>query len=381
LFQYTLRRLLLAVPVLIGILVVTFFIQRAIPGDPCTSFLGERATAEACERFNAANNLDKPLINCFGGDKPYPFTPENCLINPFDTQFFTYMAKIAVLDFGESIRFSRPVSLILVERLPMTIELGTVALIIAMLIGIPAGMISAVRQNTFVDVTTMIGANIGVSMPVYWLGLMLAYVFALLLKDTIFWLPPSGRLTAGLTAVPFYEVYGWQLETSGTVFQFWEFFANLYLFNSLITFNWEVFWDTFKHLILPSVALSTIPLSIIARITRSSMLEVLRQDYIRTARAKGLVERFVIVKHAFRNALLPVITIIGLQFGTLFAGALLTESIFGLAGIGRMLFEAITARDFPIVQAATVVIAVIYVAVNLLVDLSYVFIDPRIRLD
>jgi peptide/nickel transport system permease protein len=291
------------------------------------------------------------------------------------------MAKVAVLDFGESIRFSRPVSLILVERLPLTIELGTVALIIAMLAGIPAGMISAVRQNTFVDVTTMIGANIGVSMPVYWLGLMLAYVFSLLLKDTIFWLPPSGRLTAGLVAVPFFEVWDWDLATSGTVFQFWEFFANLYLFNSLITFNWEVFGDALKHLILPAAALSTIPLAIIARITRSSMLEVLRQDYIRTARAKGLVERFVIVKHAFRNALLPVITIIGLQFGTLFAGALLTESIFGLAGIGRMLFEAITARDFPIVQAATVVIAVIYVAVNLLVDLSYVFIDPRIRLD
>jgi peptide/nickel transport system permease protein len=284
-------------------------------------------------------------------------------------------------DFGDSLRFSRPVSTILIERLPMTIELGFVALVLAIAVGVPAGIISAVRQNTAVDVTTMIGANIGVSMPVYWLGLMLAYVFALLLKDTPFWLPPSGRLTAGLTAVPFYEVWGWDLETTGNAFNFWEFFANMYLFNSLVTFNWEVLRDAVRHIILPSVALSTIPLSIIARITRSSMLEVLRQDYIRTARAKGLIERFVVVKHALRNALLPVVTIIGLQLGTLFAGALLTETIFGLAGVGRMLFEAITARDFPIVQAATVVIAVGYVMVNLLVDLSYIFIDPRIRLD
>jgi peptide/nickel transport system permease protein len=160
-----------------------------------------------------------------------------------------------------------------------------------------------------------------------------------------------------------------------------EFFANMYIFNSIITADWEVLGDVLKHIILPAVALSTIPLAIIARMTRSSMLEVLRQDYIRTARAKGLLERFVILKHALRNALLPVITIIGLQVGTLFAGAVLTETIFGFAGIGRMLFEAITARDFPIVQGFTIVIAVGYVSVNLLVDLAYVFIDPRIRLE
>jgi len=155
----------------------------------------------------------------------------------------------------------------------------------------------------------------------------------------------------------------------------------MYIFNSIITADWEVLGDVLKHIILPAVALSTIPLAIIARMTRSSMLEVLRQDYIRTARAKGLLERFVILKHALRNALLPVITIIGLQVGTLFAGAVLTETIFGFAGIGRMLFEAITARDFPIVQGFTIVIAVGYVSVNLLVDLAYVFIDPRIRLE
>ncbi len=357
--QYIIRRLLLAIPVIFGILVVTFFLARAIPGDPCRSILGEKATVEACERFNAANGLDKPV----------------------PVQFTIFMSKILRGDFGDSIRFSRPVSLILVERLPMTIELGFVALVIAATVGIPAGIISAVRQNSAADVVTMVGANIGVSMPVFWLGLMLAYVFALLFKDTPFWLPPSGRISAGLSATPFYEVWGWEITTASSSFQTLEFFANFYIFNSIITFNWEVLGDAVKHLILPAVALSTIPLSIIARMTRSSMLEVLRQDYIRTARAKGLFERVVITRHAFRNALLPIATIIGLQMGTVFAGAILTETIFGLAGVGRMLFEAITARDFPIVQAFTVVIAIMYVAVNLLVDLSYVFIDPRIKLN
>ena len=218
-------------------------------------------------------------------------------------------------------------------------------------------------------------------MPVYWLGLMLAYVFALVLRDTPFWLTPSGRITAGVIPIPFYEIAGWEIAKDTVRYHFVEFFANLYIFNSIITGQWEVLWDTLKHLILPSVALSTIPLSIIARMTRSSMLEVLRLDYIRTARAKGLRENLVILKHAFRNALLPISTIIGLQLGTLFAGAVLTESIFGLAGVGRMLFEAITARDFPIVQAFTVVIAIGYVLANLLVDISYAFIDPRIKLD
>lgn len=379
--QYTIRRILLAIPVLLGILIITFGLARAIPGDPCHSILGEKASIAACETFNRANGFDKPVINCISVEKPYHFDRTTCTTNPLETQFFTYMGKILRGDFGDSIRFSRPVSLILVERLPMSIELGLVSIIISILIGIPAGIISAVRQNSVVDITTMVGANIGVSMPVFWLGLMLAYVFAILLKDTPLWLPPSGRLTAGLSATPFYEVYGWNISEESVWFNFLEFFANLFILNSILTQNWKVFGDAIQHLILPAMALSTIPLAIIARMTRSSMLEVLRLDYIRTARAKGLFEKVVIAKHAFRNALLPVVTIIGLQMGTLFAGAILTESVFGLAGVGRMLFEAITARDFPIVQAFTVVIAIGYVLVNLLVDLSYVFIDPRIRLD
>ena len=226
----------------------------------------------------------------------------------------------------------------------------------------------------------MVFANIGISMPVYWLGLMLAYLFAIVLKGTPLWLPPSGRLTAGILPVPFYEVFGWELAEGTFKLAAAQFFSNMLILNSLITKEWAVLKDVVIHLILPSLALSTIPMAIIARMTRSAMLETLRQDYIRTARAKGLREFLVIFKHSFRNALLPVVTIIGLQFGTIFAGAVLTETIFSIAGVGRMLYDSITARDYPIMQAFTLVIAAGYVLVNLIVDLSYVIIDPRIKL-
>ena len=242
------------------------------------------------------------------------------------------------------------------NRFPNTVELSLFAMLIAIIIGALAGIISASRQYSIFDYTTMGIALFGVSVPVFWLGIMLMMIFGVFLR----WLPISGRIDS---LIPFQRITGF------------------YLLDSIIKGNFPAFVSTLRYLILPSVALSTIPLSIIARMTRSSMLEVLRQDYVRTARAKGLLERLVVLKHALRNALLPVVTIIGLQLGTLFAGAVLTESIFSLAGVGRMLFESITARDFPVVQAFTVVIAVGYVAVNLIVDLSYVFIDPRIRLD
>lgn len=357
--QFIIRRLLLAIPVILGILVVTFTIARLIPGDPCTAALGERATAEACEAFNKRMGLDQPIT----------------------TQLGIYMRDILLRgDFGDSIRFSRPVSLMLIERLPVTIELGLAALFLAVLIGVPAGVISAIRRNSSIDVATMVGANIGVSMPVYWLGLMLAYVFAILLKDTPFWLPPSGRLTAGILPTPFYEMWGWELTKDTFSYLAADFFSNLVFFNAIITGQWSVIGDAIKHLILPAVALSTIPLAIIARITRSSMLDVLGREYVRAARAKGLIERKVVLKHALRNAMLPIITIIGLQVGTLFAGAVLTETIFGFSGVGRALFDAITGRDFPVIQAFTVVIAIGYVGINLLVDISYAFIDPRIKL-
>ena len=357
--KYAIRRIVASLPVLFGVLLVTFVLARSIPGDPCKAILGEKATVEVCERFIREKGLDKPV----------------------PVQFVIYLNDLAHGDFGTSIRFGRPITQILIERLPTTVELGLAGLLIASLIGIPLGIISALRYNSAIDVGTMVWANVGVSMPVFWLGLMLAYVFALLLKGTPFWLPPSGRLSAGVVAIPFYEVYGWELVKGTFAFHLWEFFANMYILNSLITFDFEVLKDAITHLILPSVALSTIPMAIIARMTRSSMLEVLGLDYIRTARAKGLSERWVVMRHAFRNALLPIVTIVGLQLGVVLSGAILTETIFSLAGVGRSLFEAITARDYPIIQGFTVVIAIGYIFVNLLVDISYAFLDPRIRLD
>ncbi len=357
--QYAGRRLLLAIPVILGILVVTFLLARAIPGDPCRSILGEKATDEACEVFAENKGLNEPI----------------------PTQLAIYIGDVATGDFGESIRFKRPVAQIMVERFPLTIELSMTALVIALLVGIPLGVIAAMRHNSGVDVGAMIFANVGVSMPVFWLGLLLAYLFAFVLRDTIFFLPPSGRLTAGLISVPFYEAWGWGFQDGTVPFRVSEFISNHFIFNSLITGDWEVFWDAIRHLILPAVALSTIPMAIIARMTRSSLLDVLGSDYVRTARAKGAPERRVVVRHALRNALLPVVTIVGLQMGALLSGAILTETVFGLAGAGTMLFEAITARDFPIIQGFTVVIAAGYVVLNLIIDVSYAYIDPRIRLE
>ncbi len=351
------RRTLYAIPVLIGIVVVVFLLIRAIPGDPCTALLGERATPEACERFNEANGLNDPVI----------------------VQLGIYMKNVVTFNLGESVKTSEPVTELLVQRLPTTTELAMSALFIAVVVGVPLGILAARKHNTAVDAGTMALANIGVSMPVFWLGLMLAYLFAIVLKDTPFSLPPSGRLTAGVFPVPYYEVWGWNLQ-DGT---FWaslnEYIANHIIFNTFITAQWSVWWDAVRHMILPAIALATIPLAIIARITRSSLLEVMNKDYIRTARAKGDSESRVVTHHALRNAMLPVITIIGLQLGLLLGGAVLTETVFRLAGVGTALYDAITGRDYAVVQGFTVIIAAIYVIVNLLVDLSYGYLDPRIR--
>jgi peptide/nickel transport system permease protein len=225
----------------------------------------------------------------------------------------------------------------------------------------------------------MVGANIGVSMPVFWLGLILKYLFAVALKDTIFALPPSGTLTAGASPVPFYIAWGLvQNPDSATTVMI--FFSRMNLLNAVLTLNGPLFMDALRHIILPAIAVGTIPLAIIARMTRSSVLEVLSQDYVRTARAKGLSEYSVVLRHAVRNALLPVITIIGLNFGGLIAGAVLTETVFGLTGIGKTLFDGITARDYTLVQGVTLVTAVAFVFINLFVDILYSYLDPRIRL-
>ncbi len=303
------------------------------------------------------------------------------LDEPIPVQFGIYLRGLAQGDLGDSIRFGRPVSTIMIERLPTTIELGMTAMFIAVIVGIPLGIIAAVKRNSAVDVGVMLGANIGVSLPVFFLGLLLIYVFAVLLKDTPFALPPSGRVSPGVVPTPFYEHYGLAVEEGTFRYGVYEFLSNFYVPNSIVTGEWDVLVDVGRHLLLPAVALATIPLAIIARITRSGMLEILGLDYVRTARAKGVPNSKVISKHAFRNALLPVVTIIGLQLGAILGGAVLTETIFGFAGVGLSVYEAILARDFPIIQGFVIIIAIIYVFFNLVVDLSYGFLDPRIRLD
>jgi peptide/nickel transport system permease protein len=357
--QYITRRFLLAVPVLVGILFATFALARVIPGDPCRAVLGERATDEICDAFMERYGLNEPI----------------------PVQFAIYLKQILIeRDLGESFRFGRPVIDIIVERLPVTVELAISAMIFATTFGIILGVISAYWHNSSVDVSTMVGANIGISIPVFVLGLLLQYVFALLLRDTILALPPSGRMSPGISNPPFYEVWGLNISEETTLYVIFSFLANLNIFNALITANWEAFGDAIKHMILPAIAVGTIPLAIIARITRSTLLEVLSLDYIRTARAKGLAEVGVVFQHGLSNALLPVVTIVGLQLGYLLSGAVLTETIFNLAGLGRALFEAITARDYVIVQGFTLIIAVGFVFINLIVDISYAFLDPRIRL-
>jgi peptide/nickel transport system permease protein len=350
-------RVLAALPVLFGILFLTFAMTRLLPGDPCRAILGEKATDAICNAFRERVGLNKPI----------------------PTQFLIYVKDVAHGDLGTSFRFGRPVTTLIVERLPVTLELALSALTIATIVGITLGTLSAIRRNSAIDVGTMLIANAGVSMPVFWLGLMLAYLFALVLKGTPFALPSSGRNTPGLVLVPL--VQAWHLPwKSGVAFTLLSFISNMNLVNSLLTGNWKAFWDTVRHLILPAIALSTIPMALIARMTRSSLLEVLSLDFIRTARAKGLREQSVVMRHAMRNAMIPVVTIIGLSLGALLGGAVLTETIFNFSGVGRLMYDAITARDYAIVQGVTLVVAVGFVIINLIVDIMYAFLDPRIRL-
>ena len=351
------RRLIVSIPVILGIMAVTFLLGHLIPGDPCRAVLGERATDIICDAFIQRNGLDQPLT----------------------TQFALYVEHVVQGDFGTSLRYQRSITDLLAERLPVTMELGMAAMIFAILVGVPLGIISAYRRNSAVDVGTMIGANIGVSMPVFWLGLMLAYLFAVVLKDTPFALPPSGRLPAGYNPVPFYVSWG-LAASSDTASGFMVFISRLNVLNAILTLNGDLFVNALRYLILPAVAVGTIPMAIIARMTRSSVLETLGQDYVRTARAKGLREPTVVIRHAVRNAMLPVVTIIGLNFGLVVSGAVLTETIFGLTGVGRTLVDGITARDYTLVQGFTIVIAIAFVIINLVVDLIYGFLDPRIRL-
>jgi peptide/nickel transport system permease protein len=332
--RYIFRRLLHLIPVLLGITLLVFAFLHLIPGDPAVVMAGERATPEQVAALREQLGLNQPL----------------------PLQYLIFLGNLLRLNFGTSIISGVSIAEEIKTRWPATFELSVAAMLVATIIGIPAGVLAAVRKNSAVDNLTMSGSLLGVSLPVYWLGLLLVYLFAVNLQ----WLPPSGRISidAGFNFKPI---------------------TGFYVLDSLLQGDLRALQDVLAHLILPAITLGTIPLAILARITRSAMLEVLSQDYIRTARAKGLLERWVILKHALKNALLPVITIIGLQFGTLLGGAILTETIFSWPGIGSWIYEGILSRDYPVVQGGVVFVAVAFVLINLLVDLSYAFFDPRIQ--
>ena len=330
--HYLVRRILETIPVLFGASVIVFLLVHLIPGGPEVVLLGERISEENVARLRAQLGLDRPL-------------PE---------QYLVYIGNILRGDLGHSIAGNIPIAEELGRRLPATMELSILALTIAVVVAVPLGVISAVRRGSWVDTGTMMGAMIGISMPIFWLGLLLLWIFGVKLDL----LPFIGRLSPNV-----------EIETC----------TGLHTIDAIISGNWSALGDALAHLILPAVTVSTIPIAIIARITRSATLELLRLHYIRTARAKGLREGTVIQRHALRNALLPVVTIIGLQMGTLLAGAVLTRTIFSWPGIGRWLFNSIQGRDYPIVQSVTLVTTVIFVVVNLLVDLSYAWLNPRIR--
>jgi len=329
---YIIKRLLMLIPVLIGISILSFSLIHLAPGDPALTIAGERASSQIINAIREKYGLDKPLT----------------------TQYWVWLKQVLRGDLGRSIVSNEYVAKEILERFPNTVELTMFAMIFAVVIGSIAGIISASRQYSVFDYSFMGLAIFGISMPVFWLGIMLMMIFGVYLR----WLPISGRISM---MISFQRITGF------------------YLLDSIITGNFAAFISILRYLILPSVALSTIPMATIARVTRSSMLEVLRQDFIRTERAKGLSERMVIYKHAVRNAMIPVITVIGLNFGLLLAGAILTETVFSWPGIGRYVVNAVYMRDYSVVQGCVLFFALMFVIVNLITDIVYVYIDPRIH--
>ncbi|MGE7914764.1 ABC transporter permease [Lysinibacillus xylanilyticus] len=331
-FHYMGRRLFQLIPVLLGMTFIVFMLIRAIPGNPAQVILGQQATKEAVEALNASLGLDEPWY----------------------TQYFSYLGGIFQGDLGISLRTKLPVSEEIIPYLAATAELALFAMIIAVVVGVNAGIISAWFQNSWFDYVAMVVALVGVSVPVFWLGLMEQWAFG----NQLGWFPTSGRedVRDPITSI-----------------------THFYLLDTLIQGRFDQFIEVLKRLVLPGMALATIPMAIIARITRSSMLEVMRSDYVRTARAKGQKMFIVVYKHALKNAVIPVLTVIGLQTGLLLGGAILTETIFSWPGIGRYIYDAIGFRDYPVIQSGILVIAFIFIMINLIVDLLYTVIDPRIK--
>lgn len=329
---YFIKRLLMLIPVLFFVSVLVFLIMRVFSPDPATIVLGQAATLEKAEAWREQMGLNKPIVE----------------------QYIEYMYNALHGDFGVSYFSNTPVTSELLARLPATIELAVIAIIIASIVGVVFGIISAVKKNSIIDNFTMTTALIGVSMPVFWLGMILIIVFS----GWLHWVPSGGRIDSLMK--PY----------DGTGF---------YFYDTLMSGDYEAFFNALQHAALPAITLAGYSMAIITRMTRSSMLDVLHQDYIRTAKAKGLSAYAVIFKHAFRNALLPIITVIGLQFGSLLSGAVLTETVFAWPGIGAYSVQCILRSDFPVIQSVVLIVAFVFVMINLIVDLLYAALDPRVK--
>src|SRR2546421_4266140 len=330
--RFVVRRLILLVPIVVGLSLLVFLWTHAWPGSRAEAPLGEPATRATIKSFKPQYALDKPIYS----------------------QYFSWVKTTLKGDFGYSIEDRRKVTTDFAERFPSTVELAVAAMLFAVLLGIPLGFIAAKRYGSWLDHSSLVASLIGISTPVFFLAIILKYLFAVKLH----WLPTVGRISVLIdTPHP----------------------TNFYVLDAIIEGDWSALWDVIEHLILPALALGSIPLAIVARITRAAVVDVQNEDYVRTARAKGLAPRIVDRRHVLRNALLPISTIIGLQTGFLLSGAILTETVFARPGVGTWLSNAIFTRDYPVLEAGILFLSIIFVLVNLLVDISYAIINPRIR--
>ncbi|HWN22218.1 MAG TPA: ABC transporter permease [Gaiellaceae bacterium] len=330
--RFVVRRLLLLIPILLGLSILVFMWIRILPGGPAQALLGERGTAEQEAQIERQYGLDEPI----------------------HVQYWSYLRTVARGDFGDSIATRQPVVEELKQKFPATIELALAAMFFSIAFGIPLGFLAAKKHGTPIDHASLVISLLGISIPIFFLAIILKYVFAVKLG----WLPTVGRISVLIDL---------------------EHPTGFYVLDAIITWNMEALWDVLKHLVLPAIALGSIPLAVIARITRASVLDVQNEDYVRTARAKGVSPRRVDSRHVLRNALLPIATIIGLQTGLLLSGAVLTETVFAWPGIGTWLVNAIRARDFPVLQGGILFVSIVFVLVNLVVDVMYAVINPRIR--
>ena len=330
--RYLTRRLFLLLPALLILSILVFALLRLIPGDPAEVMLGEHATAELSSQFRASRGLDQPI----------------------PIQYARYLSSLVRGDWGRSILTNRPVTAELAQRFPATIELALFAMVIAIAAGVPIGVLSAYRRHSTADRLASVVTLAGVALPLFWVGLLLSNTFG----SALGWLPPSGRLSIGTEL---------------------RVITGFYIVDSVITANPRALVDVLRHLVLPALTLSIVPLALIARITRACTLEALSQDHVRTARAKGLSEKTVVLRHALRTAAPPVITAIGLQLGVLFSGAVLTETIFSWPGVGQLVVERVLNRDYPAVQGVVLAVALLFIGINLVADIGAALLDPRMR--